>query len=206
MSRRGRAGSLRLWDKGFAVILISAGSAKPAMRSARRFVTNMAARIDAKQRADKPEQASHLGRTGRALRLTVRSSLLVLDGAARPLLGGRRHSGWIYPSTSGFFTKTLLAIALGRLSGVFVRHSLVPDDETWQIPGQPPCRPACREFRFWVLIAVCCFDVLFSARRYDRHVVPGLDFAVGLLRAASCVAQRAVIPDPDRPRQRARQP
>ena len=169
----------RLWDKGFMAVILIFAAPFAGYALARRFVTNMAARIDAKQRADKPENPTLQDRGTWALRLTVRSSLPFWMGLLALYLAAAA-TGMTYPSTSGFFTKTLLAIAWAVFLVFLVRHSLVPDDETWQI--LPANRRVAQRVAslLWVLIAVWLLDVLLVF----ADTIVFTSYQVSILRSA----------------------
>lgn len=151
----------RLWHKGILAVILVFAAPFAGFALARRFVTNMAARIDAKESAARPQEPTLQERGTWALRMTVRRSLPIWM-AMLALYFVAIATGMAYPTSGGFFPKTLLAIAWAVFLLFLVRYSLVPDDEAWQVV------PADRQVAWrvsgllWVLIVVWTVDVVLT--------------------------------------------
>jgi len=168
-----------LWDKGIVAVILIFAAPILGYALARRFITNMAARIDAKQRAAKTDDPTLQERGAWALRLTVRSSLPFWVGLLVLYLAAVA-TGMTEPSASGFFTKALLAAAWAVYLVFLVRHSLVPDDKLWQVVPAHGRTAWPVAILLWTLIAVWLVDVLLAF----ADTIVFTSYQVSILRSA----------------------
>jgi len=182
---------VRAWDAGIVVFLLVFLAPIGAGFGMRSFVTNMAARVDAKQTASRPAKPTIQDRGVWALRKTVRSTLPFWVGLAAFYLIATA-TGLAEPSLAGFLLKAVLCAAWAVLLIFLVRHSLMPDDDAWKVVASAPALAWRVAGLLWAIVAVWLFDrvlvfadlVVFTP--YQLSVLRSAVFAAlyGILLAA----------------------
>ena len=187
----GAARIARAWNKGIVVFVLLLLAPIGAFVAMQRFIRDMAARVDAKQRANKPAEPTVQNCGTWALRKTVRSTIPYWVGLIVLYLIATA-AGIAHPTLDGLLLKTVLATAWAIFLMSLIGHSLVPEDENWKII---PCNPALAwrvAGLLWALTAVWLIDqiVVFADSLvftpYQVSVLRSATFATlyGLLLAA----------------------
>ena len=147
----------RAWDKGIVFFILLFAAPITAFLGMRRFVRNTAARIDARRRADEPEDPSLQERGTWALRKTVRSAIPFWAGLLVLYLTATA-AGLAAPSLAGFLPKTLLATAWAIFLITLVGHSIVPSNDAWRVLSADNAVTRRVASLLWVVISVWLID------------------------------------------------
>ena len=147
----------RAWNTGVIVFLLVFLAPIGAGLGMQSFVKNMAARVDAKQRANRPTEPTIQDCGTWALRQTLRSAVPVWVGLAAFYLIATA-AGLAEPSLDGFLLRAVLAAAWAVSLVFLVRHSLVPEDDAWKVVPAAPAVAWRLSGLLWALVAVWLLD------------------------------------------------
>jgi potassium-dependent mechanosensitive channel len=188
----------RVWDAGVVVFLLVFLAPIGAGFGTRSFVRNMAARVDAKQRASRPEKPTIQDRGVWALRKTLRSALPFWVGLAAFYLI-TTAAGLADPSLDGFLLQAVLCAAWAVSLIFLIRHSLVPEDDAWKVVPSTLAVAWRVAGLLWAIVAVWLLDKILvladvaAFTPYQLSVLRSAIFAIlygTLLVAALWVIQR----------------
>ncbi len=183
----------RAWNTGVIVFLLIFIAPIGAFLGMHRFVKNMAARVDAKQRPNRPTEPTMQDRGIWALRKTIRSALPFWVGLAAFYLIATA-AGLADPSLAGFLLRTVLAAAWAISLIFLIRHSLVPEDDAWKLIPSAPAAMAWRiagllwaAVTIWLLDRILGFADVVVFAPYQVSVLRSTFFAslYGILIAAT---------------------
>jgi len=179
----------RAWSTGVIVFLLVFIAPIGAFLGTHSFVRNMAARVDAKQRPNRPAEPTIQDRGIWALRKTVRSALPFWMGLAAFYLIATA-AGLADPSLAGFLPRTVLASAWAVSLIFLIRHSLVPEDDAWKLI---PSAPAAMSWRIagllWAVVTIWLLDHILGF----ADVVVFAPYQVTVLRSTFFAALYGIL-------------
>jgi len=184
----GAAWIARAWAKGSLVFILLFLVPIGAVMAGQSFIRNMAGRVDAKQRANKPAEPSLQQCGVWALRKTVRSTLPVWLGLVVFYLIVSA-AGLADPTFNGFLLRALLATAWAIFLLFLVTYSLVPDDDAWKIIPSTDAVAWRVAGLLWAVTIVWWFDLILNLT--DTAVFT--PYQVSVLRSAVFAALYGVL-------------
>jgi small-conductance mechanosensitive channel len=178
----------RAWDKGIVVFLLIFLVPVGAAVAGQSFVRNMAGRVDAKQRANKPAEPTVQQCGVWALRKTVRSALPLWLGLLVFYLIVSA-AGLADPTINGFLLRALLATGWAIFLIALITHSLLPEESGWKIIPATDAVAWRVAGLLWAITAVWWADLILNLT--DTAVFT--PYHVSVLRSAVFAALYGVL-------------